>query len=92
MQTAFYLYRQVLEDISKVSFFFGEIMKRFLKSIAPVEWVIWGASVASVTVSFFAFRNTQYLRVYPLEYDEEVAEAQKGGRRVTFVFISFVAP
>lgn len=36
-------------------------MKKFLKSIAPVEWVIWGASVASVTVSFFAFHNTQYL-------------------------------
>lgn len=36
-------------------------MKKFLKSITLVEWLIWGLSVISIIVSFFAFKNTQYL-------------------------------
>ncbi len=58
---AFYLYRQVLEDISKVLFSFGGAMKKFLKSITVIEWLIWGISVISITVFFFVFKNTQYL-------------------------------
>ena len=60
MLTAFYLYRQVLEDISKVPFF-GVIMKKFLKSITVTEWLIWSLSVISIIVCFFVFKNTQYL-------------------------------
>ena len=60
MLTAFYLYRQVLEDISKVPFFRG-IMKKFFKSITLVEWLIWSISVISIVVCFFVFKNTQYL-------------------------------
>ncbi len=58
---AFYLYRQVLEDISKVLFFMVFIMKKFLKSITICEWLIWSISVISIIVCFFAFKNTQYL-------------------------------
>lgn len=36
-------------------------MKKFLESITLVEWLIWGISVISIIVSFFAFKNTQYL-------------------------------
>ncbi len=59
--TAFYLYRQVSEDISKVPFLLGGNMKKFLKSITLVEWLIWNISVISIIVCFFAFKNTQYL-------------------------------
>lgn len=61
MRTAFYLYRQVLEDISKVLFSVGRVMKKFFKSITLLEWLIWGVSVVAIFVCFFAFRNTQYL-------------------------------
>lgn len=33
-------------------------MKKFLKSITLVEWLIWGISVISIIVSFFAFKKT----------------------------------
>lgn len=36
-------------------------MKKFLKSITIVEWLIWGISVISIITCFFVFRNTQYL-------------------------------
>ncbi|MDE6598259.1 MAG: nicotinamide riboside transporter PnuC [Clostridia bacterium] len=36
-------------------------MKKFFKSITVAEWVIWSVSVITVTVCFFAFKNTQYL-------------------------------
>ena len=36
-------------------------MKKFLKSVTITEWLIWGLSVAAITVLFFAFENTQYL-------------------------------
>lgn len=36
-------------------------MKRFFKSITLAEWLIWSISVISITVFFFAFKNTQYL-------------------------------
>ncbi len=36
-------------------------MKKFLKSVTITEWLIWGLSVAAITVFFFAFENTQYL-------------------------------
>lgn len=36
-------------------------MKKFLKSITIVEWVIWSLSVISIVVCFFVFKNTQYL-------------------------------
>ncbi|MDE6201704.1 MAG: nicotinamide riboside transporter PnuC [Clostridiales bacterium] len=36
-------------------------MKRFLKSITLIEWLIWSISVISILVFFFAFQNTQYL-------------------------------
>ena len=36
-------------------------MKKFLKSITLVEWLIWNISVISIIVCFFAFKNTQYL-------------------------------
>lgn len=61
MLTAFYLYRQVLEDISKVLIFFRGAMKKFLKSITIVEWLIWCVSVIAIVVCFFVFKNTQYL-------------------------------
>lgn len=35
-------------------------MKIFFKSIKPIEWVIWSASVVAITVCFFLFHNTQY--------------------------------
>ena len=60
MRTAFYLYRQVLEDISKVPFF-GVTMRKFFKSITFAEWLIWGISVTAITVCFFVFKNNQYL-------------------------------
>lgn len=58
---AFYLYRQVLEDISKMLFFFGGQMRNFFKSITLAEWLIWGTSVVTIIACFFAFKNTQYL-------------------------------
>lgn len=36
-------------------------MKKFLKSITIVEWLIWGLSVTAIIAFFFAFENTQYL-------------------------------
>ncbi|MDE6189310.1 MAG: nicotinamide riboside transporter PnuC [Clostridia bacterium] len=36
-------------------------MKKFLKNITLVEWLIWGISVISIIVFFFVFKNTQYL-------------------------------
>ena len=36
-------------------------MKKFLKSITIVEWLIWSISVISIIGFFFAFKNTQYL-------------------------------
>ena len=36
-------------------------MKKFLKSITIVEWLIWSISVISIITFFFAFKNTQYL-------------------------------
>ncbi|MDE7106870.1 MAG: nicotinamide riboside transporter PnuC [Clostridiales bacterium] len=36
-------------------------MKKFLKSITLVEWLIWSISVISIIVFFFVFKNTQYL-------------------------------
>lgn len=42
-------------------FFWGGIMKKFLKSFTIVEWLIWSVSVISIIVFFFAFKNTQYL-------------------------------
>ncbi len=35
-------------------------MKNLFKSIKPVEWGIWGLSIVSIIVCFFAFNNTQY--------------------------------
>lgn len=35
-------------------------MKKFLKSITIVDWVIWSLSVISIIVCFFVFKNTQY--------------------------------
>ncbi len=35
-------------------------MKKFLKSITVVEWLIWSLSVISIIVCFFVFKNTQY--------------------------------
>lgn len=35
-------------------------MKEFFKSIKPIEWIIWSVGIATVTVCFFVFRNTQY--------------------------------
>ena len=34
---------------------------KFIKSITIAEWIIWSLSVTSITVFFFAFKNTQYL-------------------------------
>lgn len=61
MPTAFYLYHQVLEDISKVLFFLGDAVKKFLKSITIAEWLIWSISVTAIVVCFFVFENTRYL-------------------------------
>ena len=36
-------------------------MKKFLKSITLIEWLIWSISVISIIVFFFVFGNTQYL-------------------------------
>ncbi len=36
-------------------------MKKFLKSLTIVEWLIWGGCVVSIIVCFFVFKNTQYL-------------------------------
>ncbi|MDE6059431.1 MAG: nicotinamide riboside transporter PnuC [Clostridia bacterium] len=36
-------------------------MKKFLRSITLVEWLIWSISVISIIVFFFVFKNTQYL-------------------------------
>ncbi len=36
-------------------------MKKFLKSITFVEWLIWSIGVTSIVVCFFVFQNTQYL-------------------------------
>jgi len=36
-------------------------MKKFLKSITLVEWLICSISVISIIVFFFVFKNTQYL-------------------------------
>lgn len=36
-------------------------MKKFLKSITLIDWLIWGISVVSMVVFFFVFNNTQYL-------------------------------
>ncbi len=36
-------------------------MKKFLKSITLIEWLIWSISIISVIMCFFAFKNTQYL-------------------------------
>lgn len=41
--------------------FFGGVMKKFIKSITLVEWLIWSISVISIIVFFFVFKNTQYL-------------------------------
>ena len=35
-------------------------MKKFIKSIKPIEWAIWSVSAAAIIVCFFVFRNTQY--------------------------------
>lgn len=35
-------------------------MKKFLKSITILEWLIWTVSVVSIIVCFFVFKNTQY--------------------------------
>ncbi len=35
-------------------------MKKFLKSITLVEWLIWSISVISIIEFFFVFENTQY--------------------------------
>lgn len=36
-------------------------MKNLFKKITFAEWLIWGLSVAAITVCFFAFGNKQYL-------------------------------
>ncbi|MDE6275703.1 MAG: nicotinamide riboside transporter PnuC [Clostridia bacterium] len=36
-------------------------MKKFLKSITLIEWLIWSISVITIIVFFFVFKNTQYL-------------------------------
>ncbi|MDE6411185.1 MAG: nicotinamide riboside transporter PnuC [Clostridia bacterium] len=36
-------------------------MKKFLKSITLIEWLIWSLSVIAIIVFFFVFKNTQYL-------------------------------
>ncbi|MDE7264955.1 MAG: nicotinamide mononucleotide transporter, partial [Clostridia bacterium] len=36
-------------------------MKKFLKSITLIEWLIWSISVISIIVFFYVFKNTQYL-------------------------------
>ena len=36
-------------------------MKKFWKSISIAQWLIWCISVVAITVSFFVFKNTQYL-------------------------------
>ena len=36
-------------------------MKKFLKSITLLEWLIWSVSVITIVVCFFVFGNTQYL-------------------------------
>lgn len=35
-------------------------MKKFIKSIKPIEWAIWSVSAAAIIVCFFVFRNNQY--------------------------------
>lgn len=35
-------------------------MKKFLKSIKKVEWLIWSVSVIAIIICFFAFKNSQY--------------------------------
>lgn len=36
-------------------------MKKFLKSITLVEWLIWSIGVISIITFFFVFKNTRYL-------------------------------
>ncbi len=36
-------------------------MKKFLKSITIAEWLIWSISIISIIISFFVFKNTQYI-------------------------------
>lgn len=36
-------------------------MKKFLKSITIAEWLIWSISIISIVISFFVFKNTQYI-------------------------------
>lgn len=36
-------------------------MKNFIKSISPAEWIIWGTNAVLICISFFIFKNTQYL-------------------------------
>lgn len=35
-------------------------MKKFIKSVKPIEWAIWSVSAAAIIICFFVFRNTQY--------------------------------
>ncbi|MCM1260104.1 MAG: nicotinamide riboside transporter PnuC [Prevotella sp.] len=36
-------------------------MKKFLKNITIIEWVIWCTSVIAIMISFFVLKNKQYL-------------------------------
>ena len=36
-------------------------MKKFLKSITLIEWLIWSVGIITIIVCFFVFKNTQYL-------------------------------
>ncbi len=68
-------------------------MKNFIKSIKPMEWVIWGVSVAAITVCFFVFRNTRYhyligalIGVTSLVF---VSKGNPAGQGLTVVFSVF---
>lgn len=35
-------------------------MRKFIKSIKPIEWIIWGTSVLSIVLCFAVFHNDRY--------------------------------